>query len=198
MNLRREHYGFTLIELLVVVSIIGMLSSVVLASVNNVRIRSRDGVRLSDFRQFGQALELYYSTYNMYPCGDNNNTGGDVTLDSTLSTTFLDGISDEYPREWFSNCIGEPHKGIYTAGFYPVVSPQDPINYGEGGASDKNYAYGYEATLNRQLYILYGRLENNSALMGNDSGYCALLYEVGPGVGIIPPQMGDYVGNGCN
>ncbi len=58
--------GFTLIELLVVISIIGLLSSVVLASLNSARAKARDARRLSDIHQIQLALALYYD--------DNNNT----------------------------------------------------------------------------------------------------------------------------
>ena len=59
--------GFTLIELLVVISIIGLLSSVVLASLNSARAKARDAVRKSDLKQIRIALELYYNEYGGYP-----------------------------------------------------------------------------------------------------------------------------------
>ena len=53
--------GFTLIELLVVISIIALLSSIVLSSLNDARAKARDSVRRSDLRQIKTALELYKS-----------------------------------------------------------------------------------------------------------------------------------------
>lgn len=59
--------GFTLIELLVAISIIGLLSSFLLANFVGVRQRARDGVRKSDLRQIQSALELYRSDQSTYP-----------------------------------------------------------------------------------------------------------------------------------
>ena len=59
--------AFTLIELLVVISIIGVLSSVVLTSLNSARIKSRDARRVSEIRQIQYALELYYDANGKYP-----------------------------------------------------------------------------------------------------------------------------------
>jgi type II secretion system protein G len=59
--------GFTLIELLVVISIIGLLASVVMASLNTVREKSRDTQRISEIRSIVQALQLYYTDNGRYP-----------------------------------------------------------------------------------------------------------------------------------
>lgn len=51
--------GLTLIELLVVIVIIGILSSVVLASLNGARKKDRDARRISDLKQVQLAMGMY-------------------------------------------------------------------------------------------------------------------------------------------
>lgn len=58
MRISRKSKGFTLIELLVVISIISLLSSVVLASLNSARMKARDATRLSNLKQLTNALLL--------------------------------------------------------------------------------------------------------------------------------------------
>ncbi len=67
--------GFTLVELLVVITIIGLLSSVVLASLNEARSRARDARRISDLNTIQTALALYYEDNGHYPFHDKNNDG---------------------------------------------------------------------------------------------------------------------------
>ena len=64
-----EKRGFTLIELLVVIAIIGILSGVVLASLNTARVKARDAQRISDVRQVQLALEFFFDdqTTGRYP-----------------------------------------------------------------------------------------------------------------------------------
>lgn len=78
--------GFTLIELLVVISIIGMLSSIVLASLNS----SRDKARLAAGQQFGASL---YHSYGADAVGvwDFDEGAGTVTQNSVTRTS--DAIS---------------------------------------------------------------------------------------------------------
>ncbi|MBI4837402.1 MAG: prepilin-type N-terminal cleavage/methylation domain-containing protein [Candidatus Portnoybacteria bacterium] len=59
--------GFTLIELLVVIAIIGLLSSIVLVSLNSARGKARDTKRVGDLRQMQIALEMYFNVNGAYP-----------------------------------------------------------------------------------------------------------------------------------
>jgi prepilin-type N-terminal cleavage/methylation domain-containing protein len=59
--------GFTLIELMVVISIIGVLSSIVVASLSSAKANSRDAKRISDIKTIQVALALYYGDYLKYP-----------------------------------------------------------------------------------------------------------------------------------
>ncbi|MEJ0021794.1 MAG: type II secretion system protein [Candidatus Doudnabacteria bacterium] len=59
--------GFTLIELLVVVSIIGLLASIIVVALSNVRLKSRDARRLADMQQIKTGLDIYYNLGSGYP-----------------------------------------------------------------------------------------------------------------------------------
>lgn len=58
--------GFTLIELLVVISIIGLLSSVVLASLNSARIKAKDAAIKQGVREFDKLMLLEYHDTGSY------------------------------------------------------------------------------------------------------------------------------------
>lgn len=57
--------GFTLIELLVVIAIIGVLSAVVLASVNSARTQSLAAKTASDLKQIEKSLQLMGDDYKI-------------------------------------------------------------------------------------------------------------------------------------
>ncbi len=59
-----------------VIAIIGLLSSVVFASLNSARTKARDAARLAEIQEIVKALALYYSDYNAYPDSDFDGCGG--------------------------------------------------------------------------------------------------------------------------
>lgn len=85
--------GFTLIELLVVIAIIGLLSSVVLASLNNARARARDARRISDLKQIQTALELYANSNGDYPTQGANTQVND--LSAVLAPAYIPALPQD-------------------------------------------------------------------------------------------------------
>lgn len=64
---KNNRVGFSLIELLVVVSIIVLLSSILLSSLEVERRKARDVVRKSNLRTIQNAIELFAVTERRYP-----------------------------------------------------------------------------------------------------------------------------------
>lgn len=120
--IRRAHErGFTLIELLVVIAIIGLLSSIVLSSLNTARIKGRDARRLSDMKQLQTALELYYSDNIAYP----------VATTQANAVTALTGLVPAYISAIVDDPLGGSYHYVYktTAGgtFYCLGSTYEGI-----------------------------------------------------------------------
>ncbi len=81
--------GFTLIELLVVIAIIGILASVILASLDAARVKARDVKRIGDARAVLQALELYYLDNGHYPCSGFSYSNNPNFLSVLVSGNYL-------------------------------------------------------------------------------------------------------------
>jgi general secretion pathway protein G len=100
--------GFTLIELLVVIAIIGILASIVLASLNSARQKGRDARRIADIKEIQLALELSYDATGSYP--------------ATISTSTLvtPGYISVIPADPANNAAYS-YSAYYTTGASPAI-----------------------------------------------------------------------------
>lgn len=67
---RKKNKGFTLVELLVVIAIIGLLSSMIVVSMGDSRLKARDSRRMSDLRQIPSAQENVMNDDRSYQISD--------------------------------------------------------------------------------------------------------------------------------
>jgi len=91
--------AFTLIELLVVIAIIGILASVVLASLSDARASARDVQRLSEARQLQTALELFYNAVGRYPLDSVDRGGGNTYNFSDIQNDIVPDYIPSVPAD---------------------------------------------------------------------------------------------------
>ncbi|MBI2024267.1 prepilin-type N-terminal cleavage/methylation domain-containing protein [Candidatus Giovannonibacteria bacterium] len=180
--------GLTLIELLVAISIISLLSSIVVASLQGARSKARDSERIQTLQSFEIALELYYTQYEKYPGW--NNGGSDIYPGGSGSycyaTQFLQPDNSCADSDF-------GYENSASVGFLDVLS-----NEGLIGISDwndpKNPHFSPESGLkwncryivpreerdanNVQRYAMHCRLENPSFVAQNDGGTNPYLFEI--------------------
>lgn len=130
--------GFTLIELLVVISIIGLLSSVVLTSINSARIRSRDSERVQSLVQLRNALELYKADNGSYPVTDDIETPGVIDgLRNCVDIRSPSGIIDDTTMDG----VGMYYNSVSPETFIPNLTPKYIATLPKNTVSGMCYGY---------------------------------------------------------
>ena len=126
--------GFTLIELLVVVAIIGLLASVVLASLAGARKKGADASIKQQLTTLATQAELYYSDNNYYtPTGSavNSNVCQDVTIGMFGNPAITQMIDKAYASS--GNLAVRCRATVGANGGYAVqarlVSPSTPTYF---------------------------------------------------------------------
>lgn len=116
-NIRK---GFTMVELLVVISIIGLLSSVVLASTNEAREKAQYAKAQAELRQIVNSIAQLESDTGLSigkniigSCQEDDNEASSLPVFPGNTAYFDDGA--EFP-------ISDSHKGVNFSGFAGIVA----------------------------------------------------------------------------
>lgn len=126
---KNRSQGFTLIELLVVIAIIGVLSAVVLASLNTARSKGNDASIQSNLQSIRVQAELFYS--NQTPVGYGAQTWA-TTAATCTAGIFSDGtISRAIAATDSTNGATANNIGCAAAGSSYVVAAQLTSNTGQ-------------------------------------------------------------------
>ena len=154
---------FTLIELLMVIAIIGMLSSIIVGSLNYARLRARDTKRIVELQNIQTAAQLYFETNAKYPESINGNTN---------SLMFPPGGQSRY--------MNEPKDPDGTSSYYYKAYKKinSVLDIDECGASGKCLFYhiGTNLELDGNLNIVLNSDADRigSVIDGADNGGCTL------------------------
>jgi len=115
-----KNKGFTLIELLVVVSIISLLSSIAITSLNGAKAKARNSTRLQNIVQLRNAFNLGLSSANSYSYPDIGNSW--ACISSTCYGSFSSYTSNTTVDAFLSSGMpqkpSDPVGGLRVSGGY--------------------------------------------------------------------------------
>jgi len=145
--------GFTLIELLVVVAIIGILATVVLASLGSARSRARDAKTIAGMKQFQVQAELQYD-------GDYN----DVCDAGTVSGEMFRRILPDSNRSLLVACHDQNNN------YFTPSANSNALTTGTGVGDANGSAWAAVIYLFSNEWYCVDNLGNSKLIAGGSQG----------------------------
>jgi prepilin-type N-terminal cleavage/methylation domain-containing protein len=166
MRKSNKNTGFTLIELLVVISVVGLLASIILVTLDHARVSARDARRISDLKSLQNVFELYASDHgSSFPSVITNSSldtwqtdlGASLsTYISVMPTPPVPGVPSQFPHSpdfrkdykytgstmTMSNCAGVHKQIIFNPGYYLSVTLENQgsaLSLNDGGVDPTSY-----------------------------------------------------------
>ncbi len=148
MNQKR---GFTLIELLVVIAIIGILSGIVLASLNTARNKGADAAIKANLSGIRAAAELYYDTNLNYGTAAFAAAACAATANTIFADTSISNAIEAAGDAYNNGGIGVGRCSQTTAGTDWAVAV--PLKTGGTAADTTPDAWCVDSTGKSKSYV---------------------------------------------
>ena len=151
----RKITGFTIVELLIVIVVIGILTSITLATYANFSAKARDSARMSDLRNVQKLNEIYYIKNGEYPKTATNIGTEALTTVRTDANYYIDTAQ----ADWVPNIDQK--------------LPQSISNKGNGLGGNKEGCYMYASDGQRNVLSARNNIETGpqTAIMYRRLGF---------------------------